>query len=66
MYITGIKTCGVYPFNPKAVDVSKDDDGDITVVSEGNVDNDSNMTVENDTDKIQQSSPNGSFTVAQE
>ena len=64
--IPGFKTCGVYPFNPKAVDVFKDDDGDITVVSEGNVDNDSNMTVENDTDKIQQSSPNGSFTVAQE
>ena len=64
--IAGIKTCGVYPFNPKEVDVSKDDDGDITVVSESKVDNDSDMTVENDTDKVQQSSPNGSFTVEQE
>ena len=31
-------------------------DGDVAVVSEGNVDNDSDITVENDTDKVQQSS----------
>ena len=42
------------------------DDGDIAVVSEGNVDNDSDIAVENDTDEVQQSSPNVSFTVEQE
>ena len=64
--IPGFKTCGVYPFNPKAIEVSKDDDGDIAVVSEGNVDTDSDITVENDTDEVQQSFPNASFTVEQE
>ena len=62
----GFKTCGVYPFNPKAIEVSKDDDGDVAVVSEDNVDNDSDIAVENDTDEVQQSSPNVSFTVEQE
>ena len=76
--MAGFKTCGIYPFNPKAIEVSKDDDGIVVVsegnmhngdvvVSEGNVDNDDNdKTVENDTDKVQQSSPNASFTVEQE
>ena len=50
--IAGFKTCRVYPFNPKAIEVSKDDDGDVAVVSEGNVDNDSDITVENDTDEV--------------
>ena len=45
--------------------MSKDDDGDAVAVSEDNVDNESDTTVENDTDKVQQSSPNGSFTVEQ-
>ena len=53
-------------FNPKAIEVSKDDDGDVAVVSEGNVDNDSDIAVENDTDEVQQSSHNASFTVEQE
>ena len=64
--IPGFKTCGVYPFNPKAIEVSKDDDGDIAVVSEGNVDTDCDITVENDTDEVQQSFPNASFTVEQD
>ena len=58
--MAGFKTCGIYPFNPKAIEVSKYDNGDVTV-SDGNVDND--KTVENDTDKVQQSSLNASFTI---
>ena len=46
--------------------MSKDDDDDVVMVSEGNVDNDSDMTVEHNTDKVHQSSPNESFTVEQE
>ena len=34
--------------------MSKDDDGDVAVVSEGNVDNDSDIAVQNDTDEVQQ------------
>ena len=55
----------VHPFNPKAIEVSKDD-GDIALILEGNVDNDSDIAVENDTDEVQQSSPNARFTIEQE
>ena len=64
--MAGFKTCGIYPFNSKAIELSEEDDSDL-VVSDDEVDNDDNdKTVENNMDKVQQSSSNASVTVEQE
>ena len=52
------KTCGVYPFNPKAIQVSNNDNSEV-VASEGNADKgNSDNTAENDKDKVEQSFDN--------
>ena len=57
----------IYPFNLKAIEISKDNDGDVIMVSEDNVNNDDgDKTVENDIQPVQQSSSNASFTTEQE
>ena len=49
------KTCGVYPFNPKAIQVSNNDNSEVAA-SEGNGDKgNSDNTVENDKDEVEQS-----------
>ena len=52
------KTCGVYPFNPKAIQVSNNDNSEVAA-SEGNADKgNSDNTVENDKDEVEQSFDN--------
>ena len=56
--MAGFKTCGVYPFNPKAIQVSNNDNSEV-VASEVNADKDnSDNIVENDKGEVEQSFDN--------